>query len=372
MRRIIYPTDLNRFKSDYTSSFADLSDMKTKWTHLQNTYPVLKIFPQHLDDIMKADYSELINYYTTYHNIPLSVRESMEADLKQLFNYDGEYREIIKRFIMNPANGLEINTCHYCDMAYVNVYTIDPTEDGLYFMNTASIDELKSKLDTKSADTINKVIAKRPYKSVADFKQVGQTLKRHWKDDKFDKTFKPTNEKRSNFDIDHVLDKGSCPIIALSLMNFVPSCQVCNSRLKKTRVLGKLGIPEEKLSPSSPLYDFDNAVTIQILPKPGPIHLKPTQHPLCYETVFDISDKDYEYSVNLFKLKERYSYHIIEALRWIELKQKYDDARITMMSNALGEDSEFTVDKIREDIFGADYTKNEHRCFSKMKKDILK
>lgn len=371
MIQLKYPVNLDEFKSKYISSFTDLSNMETRWAQLQSTYSVLSIFPSKIEEIMKANYSKLIEFYKKYHSISLILRDKMEKDLRDLFNYDGEYREVIKKFIMNPANGLEINTCHYCNMAYVNVYTIDPTEDGLYFMNTASIDELKSKLNIKSEDTINKVIAKRPYKSVADFKQVGLTLKRPWTDDKFDKTFKPANKARSNFDIDHVLDKGSCPIVALSLMNFVPSCQVCNSRLKKTRVLGKNGIPEEKLSPTSPHYDFDNAVTIRILPKPGQFYLKPTQHPLCYETFFDISDNDYEYIVNLFKLKERYSYHIKEALRWIELKQKYDDTRITMMSDALGGGPEFSVDKIREDIFGSEFSRNEYRSLGKMKKDIL-
>lgn len=372
MKKIDYPNDLIAFKKKYISYFPNLATMKSEWKSLQNHHPCLNAFPQDIEEIMKADYKDLMTYYITYHNIPLSDRKSMEADLKELFNYDDEYRENIKEFIMDPINGLEISTCHYCDMAYVNVYSIDPTEDGLYFINTASVDELKRKLKIKSNDTINKVIANRPYNNIADFQHVRTTLKHPWKSDKFDKTFRPSYIRRSNFDIDHVLDKGSCPIVALSLMNFVPSCQVCNSRLKKTRVLGKLGIPEEKLSPSSPLYDFDNAVTIRVLPKSGPIHLKPTLHPSCYETIFDISDKDYEYSVNLFKLRERYSYHIMKALRWIELKQKYDDARITMMSNSLGRDSEFTPEKIHEDIFGNDFTQNEYRCFGKMKKDILK
>lgn len=79
----------------------------------------------------------------------------------------------------------------------------------------------------------------------------------------------------------------------------------------------------------------------------------------------------YEYFINLFKLEERYSFHKIEALRWVELKQKYDNAQITMISDTLN-NPDFTVDKIREDIFGSDFTKNEHCCFGKMKKDILK
>lgn len=368
-----YPQDRAEFdllKSNYVSVYSNLAYMQTEWTRLRNAYSRLNVFPQNIEDIMKADYRALILIYRGYHRISKAERERMKTELDALFNYDDEYREVIKGFLMNYANGFEINTCHYCDMAYVNIYTIDPTSDGLYFMNTASDDELKRKLKTESNRTINAVRSNRPYNSIADFEHVGSLV--HWADDKFDKTFKPNHNKVSNFDVEHILDKGSCPIVALSLMNFVPSCQVCNSRLKKARILGKDGIPEEKLSPTSPLYDFDNGVTIRILPKTGQIKINPTQHREDYNLIFDLSDNDYKYFVNLFKLEERYSYHKIEALRWVELKQKYTDVRITMMSNALNGNPDFSKDKIREDIFGSDFTNNEHRCFSKMKRDILK
>lgn len=364
------PQAFNLLKSNYVAAYSDLVNMQIEWSRLRRVYPRLNVFPQNIKDIMKADYRGLILIYSDYRRIAKTDRENMKDELVALFNYDGKYREVIKGFLMDSANGFEINTCHYCDMAYVNIYTIDPTDDGLYFMNTASDDELKRKLETKSNKTVNTVRTNRPYNSIADFERVGNLL--HWADNKFDKTFKPSYKHRSNFDVEHVLDKGSCPIVALSLMNFIPSCQVCNSRLKKTRVLGRNGVPEGKLSPTSPLYDFDNGVTIRILPKTGQIKINPTQHREDYNLVFDVSDKDYEYLVNLFKLEERYSYHKIEGLRWIELKQKYTDARITMMSNALRANPHFTVDKIREDIFGSDFTNNEHRCFSKMKRDILK
>lgn len=366
-----YPTDaisFNRLKADYVLAYPDIAAMQRTWARLRRVHISLGVFPPRISDIMRADYRQLRDIYMSYRHISKTDRHIMKDDLTNLFNYDG-YHDIIKAFFINPTNGFEINTCHYCDMTYVNVYSIDPTEDGLYFMNTASNDELKTKLNTKSDRTINKICANRPYNNIEDFKRVGRIC--NWGDNKFDKTFKPSVNRSSHFDIEHVLDKGSCPIIALSLMNLVPTCQVCNSRLKKRRVLGKNGVPEEKLSPTSPLFDFDNGVTIRILSKPGIIKINPTQHRDDYYLKFDVIDKDYEYFVNLFKLEERYSYHKIEALRWIELKQKYTDARLIMMYNALSKNPDFTVDKIREDIFGSDFSNNEHRCLSKMKRDVL-
>lgn len=39
-------------------------------------------------------------------------------------------------------------------------------------------------------------------------------------------------EKKSTSDLDHFFPKSEYPLFALSLFNFVPSCQVCNSRMK--------------------------------------------------------------------------------------------------------------------------------------------
>lgn len=66
---------------------------------------------------------------------------------------------------------LEIRSCYYCEMAYVNTYTLIDKDNG------------------------NLV-------------------------------------ERRQFDLDHFLPKGKCPCVGLSLYNFVPSCQVCNSRIK--------------------------------------------------------------------------------------------------------------------------------------------
>lgn len=69
------------------------------------------------------------------------------------------------------------------------------------------------------------------------------------------------------FDLDHVLPKSKCPILALSLFNFVPSCQVCNSRIKKSIPIGKDLGERKVLSPTSNLYDFENNVRFRLRPQ---------------------------------------------------------------------------------------------------------
>ena len=43
------------------------------------------------------------------------------------------------------------------------------------------------------------------------------------------------NGKKSTADLDHFYQKTQYPLFALSLFNFIPSCQICNSRMKNTR-----------------------------------------------------------------------------------------------------------------------------------------
>jgi hypothetical protein len=47
-------------------------------------------------------------------------------------------------------------------------------------------------------------------------------------------TIKDKNSKSTRPDFDHFYDKGTHPILALSFYNLIPSCILCNSRLKST------------------------------------------------------------------------------------------------------------------------------------------
>ena len=41
-------------------------------------------------------------------------------------------------------------------------------------------------------------------------------------------------ESKNGFTLDHFIDKGTYPYLALSLYNLVPSCYTCNSKIKRT------------------------------------------------------------------------------------------------------------------------------------------
>lgn len=369
MKKVKYPNPMHaNYVQNYLNIY-NLGDMQVEWDTLRQKYHDLNTFPTQISEILKADFGLLTNWYIVYMALPKASKDTMSNELEHLFNYDA-YGSTIADYFKNPVNGFNISTCHYCDTAYVNTFIVNTEADAMLFLNTASDDELMSKLNTKSIRSLAEVKRRRPYKTRNDFDRVAAYLK--WKADKYDKVFKPNNKYRHHFDLDHVLPKSKCPIVGLSLYNFVPSCQICNQKLKKTKVLGVYGIPNVKLSPTSASFDIENGVECSIVPRPGTkIGLRPALRPNDFEVMISPVDPDYEIFVKIFKLNERYSYHKKIALHWLEMKVKYTPARLAMMAKALNHRS-FSQKRIQSDIFQEDLYKEGTMCFAKLKRDILK
>lgn len=311
MIRIEYPKDRKRLKDSYLAAFKSynkLQKMQEKWEDMRETHTCMLMFPPRLETILVAEYSELTRYYSLYKRIPEGERMLLQAGLKDIFNYEDRH-DLIVKFLVDPRNNIPIHTCHYCNMSYINMYEDNDSDKG-------------------------------------------------W---------------RIQFDLDHVLDKGACPIVALSLFNFVPSCSVCNSRLKASKQLvGKDGRYKEELSPTSPKYSFDKNVDIVMVLKGERDWTLPTEHREDYAVEFDSHDSDYQHVIDIFRLQERYDYHRIEGLRVMELKRKYRSSSIAMMANAMKGLPGFAPEEIWEDIFGERFMTEEHRCFSKFRKDMMK
>ena len=106
-------------------------------------------------------------------------------------------------------------------------------------------------------------------------------------------------------------------------------------------------------------------------PRPGKrIGNRPTAHEDDYELDMDVKNQDYNIFVEMFHLLERYRFHKIEALFWLELKYRYTDSRIALMANSI-HDAAFSAQRIKDDIFQRVLDQRE-RCFEKLKRDILK
>ncbi|WP_154655692.1 hypothetical protein [Xylanibacter oryzae] len=373
MRKIEYK-DRDTLADEYIKIFDKLVEKQTKWTELLGEMEKKHIikqgdFDSDIKKIIKADFRTLAKIYLKY--ISLGVDAKMEKKLKNLFNYKTNQPKIAK-FFMQHKDDLDLSTCYYCDMSYVNSYGLDISDEAtlLDFLNTASEQMLHQRLGGNKKTPIS-IVSKRDerkFVDAKDFESRGVYFK-----PKFNNMLKKfANEEKNHFDLDHVLNKSSCPIVALSLFNFVPSCQVCNGKLKGSKVLGIKDIDEMCLfSPTCDDYKFDESVSITVAP------LTPTtsyvDNKNDYSIEFDCSrEKKYEEEVDFFKLKDRYNYHKIEALRLMDLKQRFTDTHIKEIAKLVyGNDDEKTIRQTKDDIFQYYFKQKYHRTFSKMYKDIL-
>lgn len=325
MRPLMYLQDKDSLKSAYLSLY-DIKNMQKEWDTLLTKYSFLNV-PTQIDDILTADFDTLVDMYYefTSHKIDFvnHLKSSLDTadkddwekskkwkDLKKeqikqfenLFDYE-KYSEKIASFLTDKARGLDLSTCYYCGINYINIYT------------------------------------------------------------------KASKNKRI-FDIEHVLDKGSCPIISLSLFNLVPSCSFCNSRLKGSKLIGGNNSSlNKKLSPLSQSFSIETKISFKIQPKPGrkATYFEYLKHSDDYEIEIYYEDRDYEHFVNFFDIKERYDFHKCEALRIRDLRIKYSNSRI----NELARLFQLPFSEIYEDIFGEVFNNIHSRAFRKMRLDIL-
>lgn len=229
--------------------------------------------------------------------LKLKIGESEMMELEGIFKYSKGYDSAIAKFFMDNAELLGIKTCYYCETAYVNTYTT-------------------------------------------------------WDNGK--------QETRRQFDVDHFLPKDKCPLLGLSLFNFVPSCQVCNSRLKLTGVPGDSKAEYVKFSPSSEKANFDDNIKVRLrfwTPDEG----------LQGRYIHFGTKCPYEKYVQFFRLEDRYEFHKEEAVRLNDLKRRYPDTNVRSIARIL----HYQQDAVKEDLFHLKYMQEEGRCFEKMTRDVL-
>ena len=126
------------------------------------------------------------------------------------------------------------------------------------------------------------------------------------------------NGKRQ-FDTEHILDRGECPLVGLSLYNFCPSCGFCNTNCKHSNPIGKTPLQMKKLGPTSEQYDFEHQVRFVLkTDEPQALGRINLDHLEWYNLDFEYKDDDYKEVVSLFDLIIRYNQDPIkqEALDW--------------------------------------------------------
>lgn len=285
--------------------------MQRRWYNWKRRNHVTNI-PETVRELLVADVDDLADVYDRFVALPIPStepgpkgkdRRSKEfKNLDAIFDYSEKYGSKIASFFCSHADNLKISSCHYCELAYVNTYSVA--------------------------------------------KSSGVTIHKH-------------------FDLDHFLPKSKCPILGLSLFNFVPSCQVCNSRIKSSDTIGSDKNEWIQFSPVAANYSFDNNVTIRLRMYKGP------------DTTFRKKNEYYIYfrckngfdiPVNFFYLEERYEFHKLEALRLRALKNQYPSSARKKIAKLLG----FSEAKVKEDLFHEKFLTDNDRCFAKLTRDMLR
>ena len=319
MKKIKYPTRGSQkfvdLKTAYLNIFttSELQTMENGWNDWKLRNNVTNI-PETVVQLLVADVDALTDVYDRFvqltqvqervaENITSKkVRSKEYQELDKIFRYYQHYDSRIADFFCKHAVELSICSCYYCELAYVNIYQV----------------------------------------------VVGGRAKIH-----------------QHFDIDHYLPKTHCPILGLSLFNFVPSCQTCNSRIKSSRLIGSSKSDWANFSPVSETYGFEDNVKIRLRMHRGP------------NTTFKKNGEYYIHfrcknsfrkPVDFFHLEERYEFHKPEAMRIKQLKAKYPLSAIRKIAQLLG----CTEARVREDLFHVDFLKDNERCFAKLTSDMMK
>lgn len=162
MIKVYYPKDVEKLKSDYLKLF-DLGTMKRRWAPVEEKHQIT------IEDLLVGDFPFLAEKYLWFKS--QNVSERQKRIYSSIFDYDTMQPKIAE-FFMNPTNGMELSTCHYCNMAYINTYSKALSyTDALDFVNRATIAEWREIFDSDklSEENLLDAIVNRPYRSLADF-----------------------------------------------------------------------------------------------------------------------------------------------------------------------------------------------------------
>jgi len=174
--------------------------------------------------------------------------------------------------------------------------------------------------------------------------------------------FKSSADKKfkNGFTLDHYIDKGAYPYLALSLYNLIPSCYTCNSKVKGIKKINNI-------SPSSSKFDFDTKVRFKTFMQNKNLQID-EERDFALLLKEDFST-DYQEYIQGFMLDGRYEYHKYKVIEMINKRKEYPDSRIAELAHL----TQKTREEVKQDLFGEYLFADEDlhkRPLSKLIKDI--
>ena len=163
------------------------------------------------------------------------------------------------------------------------------------------------------------------------------------------------NKKVSTFQLDHFFDKATYPYLALSFYNLIPSCYVCNAKVKLSENTFQYN-PKSKLkkfqnetciAPNNEKFDFNQKVKFKLLLDDSckNLHIK-SKDDIDINLKENFSDM-YDKYIEIFKLNERYKAHKDIVFDMIQKAELYPESRLKELQDLTG----IPFQQIKKDIF---------------------
>lgn len=271
--------------------------------------------------------------------------------LNNVFNYD-DLQPIISKFFQDY---IKPTTCYYCNIDFINVFQ-KSYESIIHFLNTAPLEELKD-VNGIGEQTAMKIISERKKK------EYSQDWAKHISEkgavDGLQNFDFENVKTRNGFTLDHVIDKGKHPYLALSLFNLVPSCYTCNSKLKKSKDIGSV-------SPTDANFNFHEKVKFKTFINNANLQIENESDLSIF--LKEMTTSDYTKYLEVFRLNDRYAFHKYRVIEMIDKRKRYPDSRIKELAELTNQ----SPAQVKKDLFG-EYLYNDDfskRPLSKLTHDI--
>ena len=333
-------------------------------------YGLLKSFLQTVSykQIIIGDIKYLVELFNDFNGLSQINKYITTIVFKDVFSYD---QPAISQFFEAHDSIFNLRACHYCNLDSISVFsTLYGYNDDLDFLRHATESELNDipRIGAKKASAIMKLPDRQNYvpspnspSSVKYLLQVLTTSK---------------GRSRNHFTLDHFIPQDRCCLFARSLYNFVPSCYVCNSKLKRTHLFSDNIKELHKYSPTYEKYEEDGEIKFSLRLPPQVIDMfdydKPDKDKFLENFNIDIEAVDSNNNiVSVLHLRQRYHIHKETAVRLAYLTEKYSEATVAAIERILtASGCKTTSNMIKNDIFHNPTHNNE--SLSKLHKDVMK
>lgn len=332
------------------------------------TFRSLKSFFRNITykQIIIGDIKYLVDVFNAFETLSEQDKSTIKTLFEGVFSYN---QPSISHFFENHDSIFNLRACHYCNLDSVSVFaTVHGYKDDLEFIRHASKRELLDMYGIgKHRATVIMALPDRENYVLNNHIPAVKCL--------LSALGKTKGKNRNNFTLDHFIPQSSCCLFSRSLYNFIPSCYVCNSKLKKEYLFSDKINELYKYSPTYEKYESTGEIRFSLIQK-NSVNIFDFENTKKYQFLdnfnIDVNSVGSDnHIVQVMHLRQRYHIHRETAVRLAYLNDKYSNATIAEIKRILSTTGrQTTFEDIKNDIFHKPTHDNE--SLSKLRKDIMK